>query len=76
MTLATDVEVTLESLVLCHIYKGLNDLITIENGKLNGTVRVPISMVHIWLVTYYLDFFLLEVEHLCFFLITIQPHHC
>lgn len=45
MALATGVELALGSLILSHIYKRLNDLITMENEKLNRTARGQIWMV-------------------------------
>lgn len=57
MDLAIGIEVTLGSLILSHIYKGLNDLTTMKSRKLSRTVRGPIWMVQVWLVAYYLDIF-------------------
>lgn len=53
VALATSVELTLRSLILSHIYKDLNGLITIKNKKLNRTARSLIWMAQIWLVAYH-----------------------
>lgn len=45
IVLAISTEIGLGSSMLNHIYKGSNDLLTFENGKLNG-------MVQVWLVAY------------------------
>lgn len=39
VALATGMEIALGSHVLSHIFKGMNDLITMKNGKLNRTAR-------------------------------------
>lgn len=45
VALAIGMEVALGPFVLNHIMKSMNDLKSIDNGKLNGTVRGPIWMV-------------------------------
>lgn len=57
IALATKKDVFLGAFVLNHIYKGMNDLKTFEDGKLNGTTKGSIWMVHIQLVAYYSNIF-------------------
>lgn len=57
VALASEVEVFLGTFVLSHIYKGMNDLTSFENGKLNGTAQGPIWMVQFSLKAYCSDVF-------------------
>lgn len=52
VALAIGHDIALGSFVLNHIYKEMNDLITFNSGKLNGTTRGQIRMVHIWITVY------------------------
>lgn len=45
VTIVIGAKVSLASFVLSHIFKGMNDLVFMEDGKLNGTARGLIWMV-------------------------------
>lgn len=53
VTLANKTKVSLGTLILNHFYKGMNELIILENGKQNGMAKGPIWMVHVRLTVYY-----------------------
>lgn len=57
VALAIGTKVSLGSLVLNHIYKGMNDLVTLENGNLNRMAKGSIGMVQIWLTVWYTSTF-------------------
>lgn len=54
VAIVTGAKVSLCSFVLSPIFRGINDLLFMEDGKLNGTTHGPIWMVQIWLLTYHL----------------------
>lgn len=55
VTMAISKNVLLGPFILNHIFKGMNDLTFLDNGKLSGTTWGPIWIVLIWLITYALD---------------------